>query len=293
VAVSKFIVATLSGSAAMLSEAFHSVADTGNELLLLIGFKRSSLPEDAEHPFGHGRELYFWAFVVSISIFAVGGGLSIYQGISRFSQPRGISDARWDYVVLGIAALFEGSSWTVSFRELKRRRRAGESLVQTIHNSKDPSVFTVLIEDSAALIGLAIAFVGIYLSRRLGNPALDAGASILIGVVLVAAAVALARETGGLLLGEAADPATLKSIAEIIRSEKAVRSLGKLLTMQLGPEEVLLVADVEFVPQLGTTELEEAIDRIESRLRSRHPSVKRMYFEAESLSGKPPRQHVA
>ncbi len=285
IAVSKFVAAALTGSAAMLAEAFHSSADTGNELLLLLGLKRSARPADDLHPFGHGRELYFWAFVVAISIFAVGGGVSIYEGITRLAHVHDLEDPTWNYAVLGVASFFEAYSWAVGFRELNRRRRPGESLSRVVRRSKDPSVFTVFVEDTAGLAGLVIAFLGVFLAHRWNAPWLDASASILIGIVLVFAAGALALETGGLLVGEGVDEETLEDLRNIIGGDAAVRSVGKILTMQLAPDEVLLVADVSFEPQLGTAQLEQAIDRIERRIQGRHPSVKRIYFEAESLTG--------
>lgn len=284
IAASKFVAALLSGSAAMLAEAFHSSADTGNELLLLLGLKRSGRPPDVEHPFGHGRELYFWAFVVAMSIFAVGGGLSVYEGITRLfqSHPR-LEDPTWNYVVLGVAAIFETCSWWIGFKELNRRRQAGQTILNVIHSSKDPSVFTVFIEDTAALIGLGIAFLGIFLSHLLNRPSLDALASVLIGVVLLLAAVALGFETGGLLVGEGVDQKTLYALRQLIEHHPSVQSVGKVLTMQLSPEEVLLVADVSFTSQLGADQLAAAVGEIERTVQIRYPSIKRLYFEAEQF----------
>lgn len=190
--------------------------------------------------------------------------------------------------MLGVAAVFEGYSWLVGYKELTRRRRPGESLVQVVHGSKDPSVFTAFLEDTAALAGLAIAFLGVFFSHRFGSPRLDATASVLIGLVLVAAAAALAIETGGLLVGESVDEHTLASLRAIIAADPSVQSLGKALTMQLGPDEVLLVADVAFRHELGINDLEKAIDRIEAAVQQCHPEVKRIYFEAESLAHKSP-----
>lgn len=287
IAASKFLVAAISGSAAMLAEAFHSAVDTGNELLLLIGLKRSSRPPDQEHQFGYGREQFLWAFIVAISIFSIGGGLSIYEGISRILHPQSLEDPKWNYVVLAIAAIFEGYSWWVGLIAVNRKRAKGDSLIAAILKSKDPSIFTVFIEDTAALIGLLIAFLGISAAHAFQKPALDAIASMLIGLVLIGAAMLLGRETAGLLMGEAADPVTNQSVRDIIASDPAVQYVTNALTMQLGPEEVLLVADVSFVPHLGTKELERAIDRIEQKIQQKHPSIRRIYFEAESLAGKP------
>jgi cation diffusion facilitator family transporter len=293
IAASKFAAAAVTGSSAMLAEAFHSSADTGNELLLLVGLRRSRRPADREHPFGHARELYFWAFVVSMSIFAIGGGLSIYEGIDRMVHRHSLEDATWNYVVLAAAAVFEGYSWLVGYRELNRRRPAGESLLRTIHNSKDPSLFTVFVEDTAALIGLALAFAGVLLSHLLHRPSLDAAASIAIGVVLIAAAGALAFETGSLLVGESVDQRTLSAICGIINADPAVQRVGDALTMQLGPDEVLLVADVAFRPHLDRAALDAAVDRLERRIQQQYPSVRRMYFEAEALKNGSESQRAA
>jgi len=284
IAICKFAAAAFTGSAAMLAEAFHSTADTGNELLLLLGLRRSSRPADARHPFGHGRELYFWAFVVAMSIFAVGGGVSVYEGITRIAGRHELEDPTWNYVVLAFAALFEGYSWSIAFKELLRRRRPGETLFRVIHRSKDPSVFTVFIEDTAALLGLLVAFLGVFLSHMYQAPILDAIASIVIGAILVSAAAALAIETGGLLVGEGVEPEMLNSLSAIILDDASVRRVGKVLTMQLAPDDVLLVADVGFESQLGTEQLQLAVDRIERRVKDRYPSVRRIYFEAQSLA---------
>ena len=283
VAISKFGVAAITGSAALMAEAFHSSADTANELLLLIGQKRSKRPPDEQHPFGHGKALYFWAFIVAMSVFAVGGGLSIYEGVTRLFSPEPLRNPLWDYIVLGVAALFEGYSWNYSRRELNRRREPGENLWDVIHGSKDPSIFSVFIEDSAALLGLLIAFFGVLLSHIFQIPQLDAAASVLIGLLLCVAAIALGREVGGLLVGEAVDPDELKRFRHIIRTAPHVEAVGDVLTMQLGPDEILLVADVRFADDLGTRDLEGAIDEIEKRVRSHNPAVKRIFFEAESL----------
>jgi cation diffusion facilitator family transporter len=286
VCIGKFIVAGLSGSAALLAEAFHSAADSANEVLLLIGLKRSTLPPDDEHPFGHGREVYFWSFIVAMSIFAVGGGLSILEGIQRMFHPEPLKDPKWSYIVLGIAFALEGYSWIVSTKELSRRRSPGQNFIEAIQLSKDPSVFTVVIEDTGALLGLVVAFLGVWLSHILDMPVLDAVASVVVGILLVLAALLLAHETGGLLLGESVNKHTMESLRAIIANDPAVRMLGKTLTMQLGPEEVLLAADVSFQPQLAIGELESAIDRIEQKIREEHPAVKHLYFEAERMGGK-------
>ena len=283
IAISKFAVALITGSSAMLSEAFHSTVDTGNEFLLLLGTQRSRRPPDDRHPFGHGKELYFWSFIVAISIFGLGGGLSIYEGISRLQHPKPIENALWNYVVLGAAAVFEGISWGVSHRELKRRSRPGQGLWATIHASKDPSVFSVFLEDSAALAGLTVAFVGVFASHRFGLTYLDGTASVLIGVLLVTVALLLARESSGLLVGESADPAQVQAIRAMAASDPAIQRVHSVLTMQLAPDQVLLNLGLKFRGGLGTRELEDAVDRLERNLRRKYPEIKQIFVEAESL----------
>jgi cation diffusion facilitator family transporter len=204
IALSKYAAAAVTGSSAMMAEAFHSTADSCNELLLIVGIKRSVRPPDELHPFGHGKELYFWSLVVGIVIFGLGGGFSLHDGISRLWYPAPTTKPAWNYIILGIAFLFEGYSWRVGRHELMGRRRHGQSHWSVIRASKDPTVFTVFLEDSGALIGVAIALLGIALGQILHNPYCDPGASVLIGLVLVAVAVLLANESRELLLGERA-----------------------------------------------------------------------------------------
>ena len=194
-------IAAITGSAAMLAEGIHSAVDTGNELLLLVGERTSERPPDRRHPFGYGKSMYFWALIVALSVFSLGGGLSIYHGIATLRHPPPLADPAWNYVVLGIAALFEGYSWNVSRKALNEHRQAGQTLWQAVRASKDAAVFTVFIEDTAALLGLAIAAAGIAIGHGFDNPYADPAASLLIGLLLVGAAFALARETGGLLVG--------------------------------------------------------------------------------------------
>lgn len=283
IAACKFIVAAVTGSSAMLAEAFHSSVDTGNELLLLLGLKRSGKVADPRHPFGYGKELYFWSLLVAIFIFGLGGGFSIYDGISRIMHAEPVSNPLWAYVVLGLAAVFEGYSWHVSHRELVLMRRPEEGLWQVIKRSKDPAVFTVFLEDSAALIGIAIAFIGILLSQLTGIPYFDPAASIAIGLVLAGVAILLARESAGLLVGEAASLRQVEKIKSVIRQDPAVQDVGDLLTMQLGPEQVFLAVDIKFQQDLDVSELEATIDRLESKIRQTDASVKRIFIEAESI----------
>jgi cation diffusion facilitator family transporter len=283
IAISKFVVAGVTGSSAMLAEGVHSTVDTGNELLLLLGLTRSGRTPDQWHPFGYGKVLYFWALVVALSVFSFGGGISLYNGISDLRHPAPLKDPFWNYVVLAVAVLFEGYSWNVSRRELNARRRPDEGLWQTLRRSKDATAITVFVEDSAALIGIAVAFAGIALGHALENPYFDPAASIVIGLVLMGAALTLARETGGLLVGESIDREQIVDIRRILDAEPAVDHVGELLTMQLGPGSAMLAAAVRFRPQLRMGEVHQAINRLERDIQGRHPSIHRIFFESEQF----------
>jgi cation diffusion facilitator family transporter len=283
IAVSKFIVAAITGSAAMLAEGIHSAVDTGNELLLLVGESKSARPADAKHPFGYGKELYFWALIVALSIFSLGGGLSIYHGIESLRHPEPLQDPTWNYVVLGVSALFEGYSWNVSRKALNKLRKPGASLWQAVHASKDASVFTVFIEDTAALIGLVIAALGIALGHAFNNPYFDPAASVLIGLLLVGAAFTLARETGALLVGESIGLDATRKVREVFEKDPAIDSVASLLSMQLGPDEALLTAAVQFRRGMRIDEVEDAIERLEKAVMALYPSIKHIYFESGAL----------
>jgi cation diffusion facilitator family transporter len=284
IAASKFVAAAFTGSSAMLSEGIHSIVDTGNQGLLLLGMRRSRRPADAVHPFGYGKELYFWTLIVAILIFAVGGGMSFYEGIAHLRHPRPMTDATWNYAVLGAAMVFEGFSWTVALRELLAQR-GEKSIWGAIHTSKDPTLFTVLLEDTAALLGLVVALVGIYLGHRLENPYLDGGASIVIGLILAAVAVLLAYESKGLLIGEGADPAIRRSIRSLVAADRDVEEALPPLTMHFGPHEILLALNVRFHADLPASKVATAVDRLEERIRAAHPDIRRIFVEAKALSG--------
>ena len=283
IALSKYAAAAITGSSAMLAEAFHSTADSCNELLLIFGIKRSERPPDELHPFGHGKELYFWSLVVAIVIFGLGGGFSLHDGISRLLHPTPTTKPVWNYIILGTAFLFEGYSWLVARRELIARQRHRQSLWRVIRASKDPTVFTVFLEDSGALIGIVIAFLGIALGQILHNPYFDPGASVLIGLVLVAVAALMANESRELLLGERAHRGQIQRVKKLIRSEPSVEEVGDLFTMQLGPEQVLLAVALRFNVNLRVKDLETTIDRLERKIRRQEPAIKRIFIEAESL----------
>jgi cation diffusion facilitator family transporter len=283
IAAAKFAVAALTGSAAMLAEGIHSTVDTGNELLLLVGEKKSLRPADARHPFGYGKALYFWALIVALSVFCLGGGLSIYHGIHGLRNPSPPQDPFWNFVVLGVAALFEGYSWNVSRRSLNALRKPGDSLWQAVRANKDASVFTVFIEDSAALLGIAIAALGIGLAHATGEPAFDPAASILIGMLLVGAAFALARETGALLVGESVGREEVGALRAILQNDPAIERVERVLTMQLGPDEILLTASVLFRRGMRIDEVERAIARLETAIHAENPAVGHIYFESAAL----------
>ena len=243
IAVAKFIAAALTGSSAMISEGIHSLVDTGNQLLLLFGIHRGRAPADHEHPYGHGRALYFWSLVVAILLFGIGGGMSIYEGVTHIVSPTPIGDPTISIVVLAIAALLEGSSWTIAARDLLPAVRR-EGIIGALRTSKDPSTLTVLAEDSAALTGLAIAFAGIVGASALDEPRLDGLASIGIGTLLATVAVFLAVETRSLLIGETADDTSLEAIGAALEWPDRVARVDRLRTMHLGPEEILVTARV-------------------------------------------------
>jgi cation diffusion facilitator family transporter len=283
IAVAKFVVAGLSGSAAMVAEGIHSAVDTGNEVLLLIGEKVSTRPPDQRHPFGYGKAVYFWALIVALSVFSLGGGLSIYHGVQALRRPEPIEDAGWSYLVLAIAALFEFYSWNVSRRALNRYRRPGHSLWQAVHASKDASVFTVFIEDSAALVGLGVAAIGIALGQLLDNPYCDPAASVVVGLVLIGAAFTLARETGALLVGESMHPDQTRQLYALFKEDPNIATVSRLLTMQLGPDDVLLTASVQFNRGMDIDEVEQAIEELERKVAARYPSIQHIFFESGAL----------
>ncbi len=282
IAITKFVAGFFTGSSSMLSEGIHSVADTGNQGLLLLGIHRSAKPPDHTHPFGYGQELYFWSLVVAIILFGLGGGMSIYEGIIHMLHPNALENPFWNYVTLGFAVIFEGVSFVIAMRELLRAK-GEESVWQAIRASKDPTIFVVLFEDFAALVGLVLAFLGVLLSHWFISPRLDGVASILIGLVLAAVSMLLAYESKGLLLGESADRETVQQIYEIVNADKDVQQARQPLTMHFGPNEVLLNLDVQFKSKLSSTELAAAIDRLEQKIRKPYPEVKRIFVEAQSL----------
>ena len=283
IAIIKFIAASITGSSAMLSEGIHSVVDTGNELLLLLGIRLSKKPADDSHPFGYGQELYFWTLIVALFIFAIGGGMSIYEGINHVRHPEPLTDPFWNYVVLGLAVIFEGYSWNVALQEFLASKNE-ESFWTSIRASKDPTIFTILFEDTAALIGLLVAFIGVFSGHLLGNVYLDGIASIIIGIILCGVALLLAAESKGLLIGEGANAETVASIRIITSKDPAVAEVVKVLTLHFGPQEILLNLEIEFKEDLETGELAIAVERLETSIRKQHAEVKNIFIEAKSIS---------
>jgi cation diffusion facilitator family transporter len=263
IAVSKFIAAMMTGSSAMLSEAVHSLVDSINELLLIYGSYRARVPADKAHPFGHGRELYFWSFIVALLVLALGAGVSLYEGISQWRNPERINDPTINYIVLGVSALFEGSSWLVALRDF-RSRKGRRTYFEAFCQSKDPTTFTVLFEDSAALLGLIIAFLGVFGSHYFNEPRLDGAASIGIAILLATASYFLARASKALLIGESADPKLVDAMHAIAVATPGVRHVNGIVTVQVGPHHVLAAMSAEFEDQLTTPQIEDCVRCIEA-----------------------------
>jgi len=285
IAIAKFVGAGISGSSAMLSEGIHSVVDSVNEILLLYGLRQSNKEPDELHPLGHGQELYFWSLVVAVLIFSLGGGFSIYEGVQSFQEPEPSESPLVSYVVLGVAAIFEATALAVSIREFNHQNPdRKDNLWAAVKRSKDPSSFIVIFEDAAALLGLIVAFAGVYLSQLTENAVFDGIASIIIGVLLTVVAIVLVSETKGLLIGESALPETQESIKDIVQSDPAVTDMGSLITLHLGPEDVMLALNIEFADTLSADEIEAAVRRLETNIRKSHDEVKRIFIEAASMT---------
>jgi cation diffusion facilitator family transporter len=282
-AVAKGAAAAFTRSSAMLSEAIHSLVDAANDGLILFGMARSRRPPDPSHPFGHGRELYFWTLVVGVLIFAVGGGMSVYEGILRVVRPAPSVNPAWSYAVLGASALFDGASWVFGWKAFRGEQR-GRGILETIHVSKDPTSFSVLLEDSAALLGLLFAFAGVFLGQLLHLPELDGAASIAIGILLCVVAAVMVYESYGLLIGEGVEKPTLEAVRAMVGADPAVVDCGRLLTVYLGPDEVLLAIEIRFDSDMSATEVRHAVTRIKQAIQARFAKIRRIYFDAASIS---------
>ena len=281
IALTKFFASAYTGSSAMFSEAIHSVVDTGNQILLLYGIKRSERPADKTHPFGYGMEVYFWSFVVAILLFGLGSGVSIYEGISKIQNPHPVTNPFVNYIVIGFAIIFETIAFSVAYREL-RKTKGSQSLIKAIRTSKDPTIFTVLFEDFAALLGLMVAGLAIYLGEVLNLPILDGIASVIIGLILALTASLLAFECKGLLCGEAANDQIVAGIEDIVKGETDVLYINEILTMHLGPQDILLNISLDFKDAMSSGNVETTISELETSIKSKFPEIKRVLIEAQS-----------
>ncbi len=280
IGIAKFVAAGITGSSSMLTEGVHSCVDSGNQVLLLYGQHRAKQKPDAIHPFGYGRELYFWAFVVAILIFAVGAGVSVYEGYLHIIEPEELSDPLVNYVVLVIAFALEGSSWFIAMREF-RKAKGDTGWWRAIRQSKDPAGFIVLFEDSAALAGLVIAGIGVWASHAFADPRIDGVASIAIGLILGLVAVLLAREAKGLLIGERANPQVVETVRDIIAGHPAVTAVNHVRTIHTAPDAIFVAVSADFLDSVTMGEAETLIEQLEDRLRAAVPTLSSIYIRPE------------
>jgi cation diffusion facilitator family transporter len=285
IAVSKFVAAFFTGSSAMLSEGIHSLVDTGNGVLLLVGIRLSKKPPDQAHPFGYGNEIFFWSFIVAILIFALGGGIAIYEGVQHILHPRQLANVQWNYLVLIMAMIFEGAALRVALREFKTTRR-NRPFFQALRESKESTTIAVVVEDSAALIGLLIALLSVLLGQLTGWVYFDGIGSVLIGLLLVGVSFFFAVECKALLVGEGLGAANVEKIQMILEKEPRIARHHRPLSLYFGPNEVLVNLDVHFVDGLSSDEIEETVDRVEKRIKEAVPKVNRIYIEAETIQSR-------
>jgi len=281
IAITKFIAAAITGSSAMLSEGIHSLVDTGNQMLLLHGLKQSKKPADESFPFGHGKEVYFWSFVVAIMVFALGAGISIYEGIRHILHPAPISNPMLNYIVLGLAMVFEGFAWFFAFNEFTKAKGKW-GYIEAVQRGKDPTMFVVLFEDSAAMLGLLVAMGALLLTQYTGLLIFDGIASVVIGLILAGTAIWLAYETKGLLIGESANKNVVEGIRQLVQSHSQVCITNEVVTMHMGPDFILLNLSVDFDDSLDAAELKAVINQIDKEIKARYPLVKRIFIEAEA-----------
>ncbi|MFZ9045636.1 MAG: cation diffusion facilitator family transporter [Cyclobacteriaceae bacterium] len=282
IAICKFIASYFTGSASMLSEGIHSLVDTGNGVLLLVGIKRSQKSPNIRHPYGYGKEIYFWSFVVAILIFALGGGIALYEGILHIQHPKEISSYQWNYIVLSLAIIFEGFALRVALKEFNKSR-GNQGYIESIKRSKDSATVAIVIEDTAALLGLLIALLALVLGQVTGIPYFDGLGSICIGLLLVSVSFFFAYECKGLLIGEGLSVEEIDEVESIIKQYESVVQSRTPLSMYFGPGEVLLNVDLQFKDELNTDQIEENIDQIEQEIRNRFPKINRIYIEADEI----------
>ncbi|MCH2045895.1 MAG: cation diffusion facilitator family transporter [Saprospiraceae bacterium] len=288
IAISKFIAAFFTGSSSMLSEGIHSLVDTGNGALLLLGIKRSKKPADDKHPYGYGNEIYFWSFVVAVLIFSLGGGIALYEGIEHLLHPpanKTMDNVIWNYVVLGLAIIFEGAALRIALKEFNATR-GNKSFLEDLRDSKDTSTAAIVIEDTAALLGLLIALVCVGLGQATGIAEFDAIGSILIGILLIGVSLFFAIECKDLLVGEGLMKKDVQKITAVLEAEENVNTHKRPLSLYFGPNEVLVNLDVNFKDELTSDEIEETVDRIELKIKEAIPTVNRIFIEAETIKRK-------
>ena len=285
IACAKFLAFLWTSSSAMLSEAIHSLVDTSNQALLLYGTKRSERPADTKHPFGYARELYFWSFVVAVLLFALGAGFSIYEGVQKLLHPHPLTDPWVNYIVLAVALVIEGFATAAAIKEFNSRRGTKRVMV-ALRDSKDPSLFTILLEDVAAISGLIIAFLGVWFAHAFGSPTADGIASLVIGALLACVALFLSIEVKGLLIGEAAKPEVQRGIARLINEEKNsnghILAINEIRTMQLGAKDVLVAASVDFDDTTSASDVKATTQRLETAIRSAYPDVRKFFIEVQA-----------
>jgi cation diffusion facilitator family transporter len=288
VAVTKFVAGAWTGGSAMIAEGVHSLVDTGNQALLLYGLRRAERRPSPEHPLGHGREIYFWSFIVALLIFSLGAGVAMLEGVLHILNPRPIEDANINYIVLGLAFVFEGTTWWIAVRGVDSMKGA-DGYLEAFRRSKDPPSFMVLFEDSAALLGILVAFLGTWASVWLQWPALDGLASIVIGLVLAAVAIILAIETKSLLIGEPALPEVENSIKRLASADPGVRNVNGVITVHLAPDQIMAALSLEFDDSLTTSTIEAKVEELEDRVRAAHPEVVSLFIKPQ----RPGRFHEA
>jgi cation diffusion facilitator family transporter len=281
IAITKFAAAIFTGSSAMLSEAIHSVVDTGNQGLILLGLSRSKKPTDQYHPFGYGMEIYFWSFIVAILIFGLGAGVSFFEGIHKLMKPEPITSFLANYVVIALAIVFEGITWLVGYKEFNRTRGSG-NLIDAVRRSKDPSVFTVLFEDTAALLGLLAALIGLLAVQFLHYQWADGAASIAIAVILALTAAGLAFETKGLLTGESASGTTVREIRRMAEAKRFVSGINELRTVHFGPQDILVTVSLDFEDGTPLEVVERTVSELEREVRGRFPGIKQIFIETQA-----------
>lgn len=287
IAIIKFIAAAITGSSAMLSEAIHSLVDTCNQVLLLYGLKRAQRPPDKNFPFGYGKEIYFWSFIVAILIFALGAGISIYEGIIHLLHPKPITTPYINYIVIGFAMMFEGFAWYFAFKEFTKSKGKW-SYIMAVQKGKDPSILVVLFEDSAALIGLVVAFLGIFLGQVTGIVYFDGAASIIIGLILAGTATWLAYETKGLLIGESANDSIVQGIRELASGHDYVEHVNEVLTLHMGPDFILVNISLDFMDEATADEIETTVEKLDKEIKKNYLQVKRVFVEAEARKSSNP-----